>query len=125
MGYCLWCKRSKIIRNLEISKDLPEISILGGMEMLVSAWNAAFIKTIVTCFCKVGIFTANKAIAIADKVFPFKDIQDVIDALRNIEPDLITNDVNAASLFDFDAEVSEVEPPFTDSEILSESVNGG
>ena len=47
-------------------------------------------------------------------------MQDEIDALRNVESNLISRDINAALLTDFDTEESAVEPPLTDSEILAE-----
>ena len=72
----------KIIRSLEKNSALPEVSILKTMQMLVSAWNAASTET---------------------------DLQNEIDALRNIQPDLVPEDVIAASLTDVDADVSAVE----------------
>ena len=39
--------------------------------------------------------------------------------LRNVQPDLVPEDVNASSLIDVDSEVSAVQPPLTDSEILA------
>ena len=74
----------KIIRNLEKNKALPAISILNGMQMLVSAWNSVSIETIVNCFRKPGISPANQEAAIAEEVDPFKDLQDEIDVLRNV-----------------------------------------
>ena len=47
----------------------------------------------------------------------FKDLQDEIDALRIVQPDLIPEDINAASLVDVDVKVSAVQPPPTDAEI--------
>ena len=82
----------KIIRSLEKNNVLPEVSILKAMQMLVSAWNAVSTET---------------------------DLQNEIDVLRNIQPDLVPEDVNAASLTDVDAEVSAVESLLTDSEILA------
>ena len=52
--------------------------------------------------------------------YPTKGLQNEIDALRNIQPDPVPKDVNAASLTDVDTKVSTVEPPFADSEILAE-----
>ena len=72
----------KIIRSLEKNSALPEVSILKTMQMLVSAWNAVSTET---------------------------DLQNEIDALRNIQPDLVPEDVIAASLTDVDADVSAVE----------------
>ena len=50
----------------------------------------------------------------------FKDLQYEIDALRTGQPDLITGDINAASLVDVDAEVSAVQQTPTDAEILAD-----
>ena len=72
----------KIIRSLEKNSALPEVSILKTMQMLVSTWNAVSTET---------------------------DLQNEIDALRNIQPDLVPEDVIAASLTDVDADVSAVE----------------
>ena len=52
-------------------------------------------------------------------------MQNEIDALRNLQPDLVIEDVNAASLTDVDADVSAVQPPLTDSEILAEFFETG
>ena len=56
--------------------------------MLVSAWNAVSTETIVNCFRKARISTANQDSAIADKDYPLKDmrLRNEIDALRNIQP---------------------------------------
>ena len=110
----------KIIRSLVKSNALPEVSTLKAMQMLVSAWNAVLTETIVNCFRKAGISTANQEAAIADEDDPLKDLQNQIDALRNLQPDLVPEDVNAVSLTDIDFEVSAVQPPLTDSEILAE-----
>ena len=48
-----------------------------------------------------------------------------IDALQNLQPDLVTEDVNAASLTDVNADVSAVQPPLTDCEILAEFFETG
>ena len=88
--------------------------------MLVSAWNSVFIETIVNCFREAGISPANQRAAIAEEDDPFKDLQDGIDVLRNVQPDLVPEDVNASSLIDVDSEVSAVQPPLTDSEILAD-----
>ena len=72
----------KIIRSLEKNSALPEVSILKTVQMLVSTWNAVSTET---------------------------NLQNEIDALRNVQPDLVPEDVNAASLTDVDADVSAVE----------------
>ena len=40
----------KIIQSVEKKKTLPKISLLQGMQMLVSAWDALSTQTIVNCF---------------------------------------------------------------------------
>ena len=92
--------------------------------MLVSAWNSVSIETIVNCFRKAGISPANQEAAIAADD-PFKDLQDEIDVLRNVPPDLVPEDVNASSLINVDSEVSAVQPPLTNSEILAEIFKTG
>ena len=87
------------------------------MQMLVSAWNSVSIETIVNCFCKVGIPPANQEAAIAEEGGPFEDLQDEIDVLRNVQPDLVPEDVSASSLIDVDL--------LTDSEILAEFFKTG
>ena len=52
-------------------------------------------------------------------------MQHEIDVLRNVRPDLVPEDVNAFSLIDVDSEVSAVQPPLTDSKILSEFFKTG
>ena len=97
----------KIIRNLGKNKALPAVSILNGMQMLISAWDTVSIETIVNCFRKAGISPANQEAAIAEEDDPFKDLQDETDVLRNVQPDLVPEDVNASSLIDVDSEVFE------------------
>ena len=52
-------------------------------------------------------------------------MQNEIDVLGNVQPDLVPEDVNASSLIDVDSEVSAVQPPLTDSEILAEFFKTG
>ena len=74
----------KIIRSLQKNYALSEVLILNAMQILVSAWNAVSTENIVNCFRKSGISTANQEAAIADEDDPFKDLQNEIDALRNL-----------------------------------------
>ena len=88
--------------------------------MLVSAWNALTTEeAIMNCFRKAGISAENQDAAIAEEDDPFKDLQDEID-LPTVQPDLILEDINAASLVDVDAKVSAVQPSSTDAEILAD-----
>ena len=115
----------KIIRRLEKNNALPDVSTLKAMQVLVSAWNPASAKTIVNCFRRAEISTANQEGAITDKDDPFKDLQNEIDALRNLQPYQVPEDVNATLLTNVEAEVSAVQPPLTDFEILGEFFENG
>ena len=95
------------------------------MQMLVSASNSVSIDAVVNCFRKAGISSANKEAAIAEEDDPFKDFQDEFDTLRHIQPDLVPEDVNASLLTDIDSEVSAVQAPLTDSDILAEIFETG
>ena len=65
----------KIIKRLKKNNALLEVSILKAVLMLVSV--AAPNETIVNCFRKAGISTANQA-AIAGENYPFKNLQNEV-----------------------------------------------
>ena len=94
--------------------------------MLVSAWNAFTTETIVNCFRKAGGISAeNQDATIAEEDDHFKDLQDEIDVVRIVQPDLIPEDINAASLVVVDAEISAIQPPLTDAKILADFLETG
>ena len=62
--------------------------------MLVSAWNAVSTETIVNCFRKAEISTANQEAAIANEDDPFKGLQNEIDALGNLQPEFVRSFIN-------------------------------
>ena len=108
----------KIIQSVEKKKTLPKISLLQGM--LVSAWDALSTQTIVNCFRKSGISTESQKTAIAEDDDPFRELQEEIDDLRSVQPDLIEEDFDATTIADFDTEVIAVQPPPSDAEIVAE-----
>ena len=81
--------------------------ILKVIKMLVSAWNAVSNKTIVN-FREAKISTPNQEPAFAKEDDLFNDLQNEIDALRNLQPELVPEDVKEALLTDVDVEVSAV-----------------
>lgn len=97
----------KIIRNSEKNNSPPEVSILKAIQMLVSPWNALSNETIVN-FREAKISTANQEAVVANEDDLFKDLQNEIDALRNLQPELVPEDVKETLLTDVDAEVSAV-----------------
>ena len=78
------------------------------MQILVFAWNAVSTETFVNGFRKAGVSTANQEAANADEDGPFKNLQNEIDALRNLQPYLVPESVN-----DVDTEVSAKQPLHT------------
>ena len=97
----------KIIRIWEKNNSPSEVSILKAIQMLVSAWNALSNETIVN-FREAKISTANQEAAVANEDDLFKDLQNEIDVLRNLQPEFVPEDVKEALLTDVDAEVSAV-----------------
>ena len=56
--------------------------------MLVLAWDALLTQTIVNCFQKSGISTESQETATAEGDDPFWELQDEIDVLRCVLPEL-------------------------------------
>ena len=111
----------KITQSVEKKKTLPKISLLQGMQMLVSAWDALSTQTIVHCFRKSGISTESQETAMAEDDDPFLELlQDEIDDFRSVQPDLIEKDFDATTFADVDTEVIAVQPPPSDAEIVAE-----
>ena len=77
-------------------------------------------KTIVNCFRKSGISTHSQETAIVEDDDPFWELQDEIDELRSVEPNLIEEDFDATTFADVDAEVIAVQPPPSEAEIVAE-----
>ena len=74
-------------------------------------------KIIVNCFRKSGISTHSQETAIVEDDDSFWELQDEIDELRSVEPNLIEEDFDATTFADVDAEVIAVQPPPSDAEI--------
>ena len=74
-------------------------------------------KTIVNCFRKSGISSQSQETAIVEDGDSFWELQDEIDDLRSIEPNLIEEDFDVTTFADVDAEVMAVQPPPSDAEI--------
>ena len=51
---------------------------------------------------------------------PFRELQDEIDDLRSVQPNLIEEDFDATIFVDVDAEVIAVQPPPSDAENVAE-----
>ena len=56
----------KIIQTVEKKKIIPKILLLQGMQMLLWAWDALSMQTIVNCFRKTGISTESQETTTAE-----------------------------------------------------------
>ena len=110
----------KIIQSVEKKKTLSKISLLQGMQMPFSAWDALSTQMIVNYFLKSGISTESQETAIAEDDDPFRELQDDIDDLCSVQSDLVEEDFDATTFVDVDAEVIAVQPPPSDAEIVAE-----
>ena len=110
----------KIVPSAEKKKTPSKISLLQGMQMSVSAWDALSTQTTVICFRKSGISTNSQETAIAEEGTAFRELQDEIDNLCSIQPSLIDEDFDATTFADVDTEVIAVQPPPSDAEIVAE-----
>ena len=64
-----------MIKRLEQGQDLPKISILRGLQLLVASWNDVTKTTIVNCFEKAKISAKDQINAAEDSDYPFKRIR--------------------------------------------------
>ena len=114
----------KIIQSVEKKKTLSKISLLWGMQMLVSAWDALSTQTIVDCFWKSAISTESQKTAIVEDDNPFRELQDKIDDLHSVQPNLIDATTFGGlwcnTFANVDVEVVAVQPPPSDAEIVAE-----
>ena len=71
-------------------------------------------------FQKSGISTKSQETAIAEDDNPFRELQDEIDDLRSVQPNLVEEDFDATTFVNVDAEVITVQPPLSDAEIVAD-----
>ena len=62
-----------MIKCLEQGQDLPKISILHALQLLVASWNDVTKTTITNCFGKAKISAKNQVNAAEDSDNPFKE----------------------------------------------------
>ena len=105
--------------SVEKKEILPRYLLQQEIQMLVSAWDALSTQTILYYFQKSGISTESQETAIAEDDDPFRQLQDEIDNLRSIQPNLIEEDFDATTFTDVDVEVIALQPPPSDAEIVA------
>ena len=71
-----------MIQRLDQGQDLPKISILLALQLLVASWNNVGKATIVNCFQKAKILAKNQVDALEDSDNPLKGLQENLTQLR-------------------------------------------
>ena len=84
------------------------MSLQLGMQILVATRDAVTRKTVVNCFRKSKI--SSESLKAAEDDDPFKELEEEIENLRSIQPDLVSEKKDAASFGDVDVEVLAVQP---------------
>ena len=107
-----------MIKRLEQGQDLPKISILRALQLLVASWNDVTKTTIVNCFGKAKISAKNQVNAAEDSDDPFKELENDLTELRKIDPTLVPQDLTIREIVDVAINVITTDNPKTDEEIL-------
>ena len=88
--------------------------------MLLAAWDAVTTKAVVNCFWKSKMSRESLKAAIAEDNHPFQEMEEETENIRSIQPDLVSESMDAASFNYVDAEFLTVHPPPSDAEIAAE-----
>ena len=105
-------------KRLKQGQDLPKISILRALQLLVASWNDVTKTTIVNCFGKAKISAKDQVNAAEDSDNPFKELKNELTELRKIDRTLVPQDLTAQEIVDVDINVITTDNPETDEEIL-------
>ena len=106
------------IKRLEQGQDLPKISILRALQLLVASWNDVTKTTIVNCFGIAKTSAKDQVNAAEDSDDPFKELENDLTELRKIDPTLVPQDLTAQEIVDVDINIITTDNPETDEEIL-------
>ena len=98
---------------------MPQISLLGGMQILWSVWDAINSCTIIDFFSKYEIPSENPERAVVDEDDLFKEPQNEIDFLGGSHPDVFSDKTITKDFVDVDDKVLTT-VPFTDEEVLAD-----
>ena len=112
----------RMLQCLDKGKDLPKISILQALQILVASWNDVTEATIVNYFKKAKISEQTQTDALEDSDDPFTALEEELSELRKADPMLIPVEITAAELVGTDSDLITTEAPTTDKEITG-SVN--
>ena len=107
-----------MMKRLEQGQNLPKISILRALQLLVASWNDLTKTTIVNCFGKAKISAKDQVNAAEDSDNPLKELENDLTELRKIDPTLVPQDLTAQEIVNVDINVITTDNPETDEEIL-------
>ena len=117
----LKCKyRTRIIQKyitaIDNEKQIPNISMLEAMKMLVHSWSEISETTIVNCFAKAGF----KEGMTDEEDDPFSTLKRSIDQLRQREENLIPNYLTYEDVLTIDDNIAVLGGVMTDKEIVQD-----
>ena len=112
----LYVRLAEVLRR----KTLPKMSLLLEMQLLVVAWDAVTTIIVVNCFQKSKISSESQKAAIPEVNDSFKELEEEIENLHSIQPGLVSENMDAASFAELDAQVLAVQPSLSDAEIVVE-----
>lgn len=69
--------------------------ILKAMKILADSWEVIAKETIINCFRKAGITPSAHQAAIADSDDPFKDLQECLNEMRQLDSTMVPDNVTA------------------------------
>ena len=94
--------------------------MLLGMQMLVAAWDAVTTKTLVNCFRKSKISSKSQKTVITEDDDLFKELEEEIEFLHSVQPDLVSKNMDEASFIDFDAEFLAIQLSPSDTKVIAQ-----
>ena len=83
-----------MIKRLEQGQDLPKISILCALQLLVGSWGDLTKTAIVNCFGTAKISAKDQVNAAEDSDGPFKELENDLTELRKIRSKIVDVDIN-------------------------------
>jgi len=109
-----------LCRALEKKEPCPKISILQAMKILADSWEVVTKETIINCFRKAGITPTVQQAAIADSDDPFKDLEESLNELRQVDSSMVPDNATATTLVSLDDEVITTAPEISDNDVIEE-----
>ena len=88
------------------------------MKLLVASWKAVTQETVTNCFKKAGVTSETQRAAITGPGNPFKDLQEILDALKAADSDMVPEGLSAEKVINVDHDVIATAPCITEDDII-------